>query len=129
MLLIYQTEPPLEACLAEGNAAPPGCDGLVEKLVETGQYRAGGILQPTFSATSLQIRDGQRLITDGPFAETREQLAGYVLIEADDLDQALAVAAMHPVAQTGTVEVRPLQFIPNIELGVHEPADLLAKAL
>ena len=106
MLLIYHQEPPL----ATTNEKPPGCDGLVERLEASGRYIASGILQPTFTATSLQIRDGRRLVTDGPFAETREGLAGYLLVEAENLDEALRIAAEHPVARTGTVEVRPVQF-------------------
>jgi hypothetical protein len=65
-------------------------------------------------ATSVRVRDGNRLVTDGPFAETREQLGGYFLIEANDLDEAIAVAAKIPMALKGTVEVRPVIEIPNL---------------
>jgi hypothetical protein len=88
------------------------CGGLSERLMEAGQYRGAGILQPTTTATSVQLREGRRLVTDGPFAETREQLAGYLLFEAKDLDEAIAVAAQHPVAEWGTIEVRPVREIP-----------------
>jgi hypothetical protein len=100
MLLIYHDE-------QHANKAS-GCDGLAERLIESGQFVAGGILHPTPAATSLRMRGGKRLVTDGPFAETREQLAGYLLIEAADLDDALTVAEQHPVAAYGTVEIRPL---------------------
>lgn len=110
MLLIYAEEKRLSAALADESKAP-GCDGLVDRLAESGQYVAGGILKPTATATCLRLREGQRLITDGPFAETREALAGYVLVEAEDLDEALTIAAQHPVAMFGTVEIRPMLAI------------------
>ena len=106
MLLIYQEESPVLAA----PLVSPGCNGLVDRLEASGHYVASGILQPTHTATSLRLREGRRLITDGPFAETREGLAGYLLIEAKDLDEALRVAAEHPVASTGTVEIRPVLF-------------------
>jgi hypothetical protein len=79
-----------------------------EQVKASGHYLAGSQLQPTATATSVRIRDGKRVITDGPFAETREQLGGYYLIEAKDLDDAIAVAARIPSARMGTIEVRPL---------------------
>ena len=74
----------------------------------SGQYVSGSQLQPTTSATSVRVRDGKSLVTDGPFAETREQLGGYYLVNVKDLDEAIAVAARIPSARTGTIEVRPL---------------------
>jgi hypothetical protein len=79
-----------------------------EEIRASGHYLAGAQLQPTSTATSVKIRDGKRLVTDGPFAETREQLGGYYLIEARDLDEAIAIAARIPSARFGTIEVRPL---------------------
>jgi hypothetical protein len=79
-----------------------------EQVRASGQYLAGSQLQPVSTATSVRVRDGKRLLTDGPFAETREQLGGYYLVEAKDLDEALAIAARVPSARTGTIEVRPL---------------------
>jgi hypothetical protein len=114
MLLIYDDESTLGG-LREGpsfDTCVGACEGLVERLQASGQYLAAGILQPTSCATSLRLREGRRMITDGPFAETREQLAGYMMIRAKDLDEALAIAAQHPVAKTGTVEVRPLMYVP-----------------
>jgi hypothetical protein len=67
-------------------------------------------LQPTSTATTVRVRDGKTLTTDGPFAETREQLAGYYLVEAKDLDAALAIAAQIPGAKTGAIEVRPIMI-------------------
>jgi hypothetical protein len=74
----------------------------------SGHYLAGSQLQPTSNATSVRVRNGKRLITDGPFAETREQLGGYYLVEAKDLDEAIGLAERLPSAQMGTIEIRPL---------------------
>jgi hypothetical protein len=82
---------------------------LAAQLTSSGQYLAGAPLQPPSTATSVRIRDGQRLVTDGPFAETREQLGGYMLIEAKDLDEAIGIAARVPGACMGTVEVRTVR--------------------
>ena len=80
---------------------------LVEHLQANGKYVSGSQLQPAATATSVRIRNGKRLLTDGPFAETREQLGGYFLVEAASLDEAVDIAAMIPAAKTGTIEVRP----------------------
>ena len=84
------------------------------ELRAAGQYLAGSQLQPTSTATSVRVRDGKRLVTDGPFAETTEQLGGFFLIDAADLDEALAIAARIPSAKKGTVEVRPIVELPNL---------------
>jgi hypothetical protein len=82
---------------------------LAEQLRANGQYLAGAPLHPTSTATSVRVRDGKRLLTDGPFAETREQLGGYMLIDVKDLDEAIGIAARGPVARVGIVEVRPVR--------------------
>ena len=81
---------------------------LREELLSSGQFVTGSQLQPISTATSVRVRDGKELVTDGPFAETHEQLGGYFLIEAKDLDEATSIAARIPSARTGTIEVRPL---------------------
>jgi hypothetical protein len=81
---------------------------FMEQIKSTGHYLGGNQLQPTASATSVRVRDGKRLVTDGPFAETHEQLGGFFLIEASDLDEAIAIAARVPSARAGTIEVRPI---------------------
>jgi hypothetical protein len=81
---------------------------VTQQIKSGGQYVASSQLHPTSAATSVRLRNGKRLATDGPFAETREQLGGYYLIEAKDLDEAIAIAARIPSARSGTIEVRPL---------------------
>lgn len=81
---------------------------FTEDLKANRNYLAGSQLQPITTATSVRVREGKDLITDGPFAETHEQLGGYYLIEAKDLDEATRIAARVPSAKYGTIEVRPL---------------------
>jgi hypothetical protein len=80
-----------------------------EDIAASGNYVSGSELQPSSSSTTVRVRSGKRLVTDGPFAETREQLGGYVLIDATDLDEAIGIAARIPVAHLGTIEIRPLE--------------------
>jgi hypothetical protein len=81
---------------------------FTEGIRKSGNHRAGHELQPVSTATTVRVRDGKRAVTDGPFAETREQLGGFYLIEAKDLDDALAIAERIPSARWGSVEVRPI---------------------
>lgn len=81
---------------------------LTHELHKKSQYVAAAPLHPISTATSVRIRGGKRLITDGPFAETHEQLGGYFLVDVRDLDEAIAVAARIPAARKGTVEIRPV---------------------
>jgi len=81
---------------------------FTKSIVQSGNFKAGDRLRPVSTATTVRVRDGKVLTTDGPFAETREQLGGYYLIEAKDLDQALAIAARIPTAKYGSIEVRPI---------------------
>ena len=106
MLLIYGDEQALSE--AERNDCYRESAELAHQIHAAGQYRAAAPLHPTSTATSVRVREGKRLVTDGPFAETREQLGGYFLIDAKDLDAAIAVAARIPMARRGTVEVRPV---------------------
>jgi len=106
MLLIYLDENALaederEKCYVESTQ-------LTHKLKANGQYLGASPLHPTATATSVKMREGKRLVTDGPFAETREQLGGYFLINAKDLDEAIGIAAKIPGARHGTVEIRPV---------------------
>ncbi len=116
MLLIYLNEQtPLseverQDCYAESAQ-------LAQELHSSGKYLSANPLHPTTMATSVRVRDGKRLVTDGPFAETREQLGGYFLIDAKDLDEALGVAGRIPMARKGTVEVRPVIEVPGLPLG------------
>lgn len=79
-----------------------------DEIKATGQYLAGSQLQPTSAATSVRVRNGKRIVTDGPFAETREQLGGDHLVDAKDLDEAIGLAERLPSAKLGTIEIRPL---------------------
>ena len=88
-----------------------------QQIKEAGHYLAGAQLQPTSTATSVRVRDGKRLVTDGPFAETREQLGGYYLVDAKNLDEAIGIAASIPSARMGTIEVRPV-----VEMGAQATA-------
>ena len=91
----------MQACYAESTL-------LTQELDRQGQFLGASPLHPTSLATSVRVREGRRLVTDGPFAETREQLGGYFLVEAADLDQAIEIAAKIPGARWGTVEIRPV---------------------
>ena len=113
MLLIYLDEKhPLSE--AERQACYEESTQLAEELHKKGQYIAANPLHPTETATSVRVREGKRMVTDGPFAETREQLGGYFLIDAENLDAAIAVAARVPMARKGTVEVRPVIDMPGL---------------
>src|SRR6202790_3830366 len=106
MLLIYAdeqvwTEAEREQCYGEATE-------LAHTLKSNGQYLAASPLQPVSTATSVRVREGKRLVIDGPFAETREQLGGYFLIDAKDLDQAIGIAGRIPGARWGTIEIRPV---------------------
>lgn len=81
-----------------------------QSIIQSGHFKAGDGLQPTTTATTVRVRDGKTLATDGPFAETREQLAGYYLVEARDLDTAIGLAARIPEAKNGSIEVRPIMI-------------------
>lgn len=107
ILLMYHDEQ--TAFIAE--ELPPAQEDAVKtchELHSNGKFLGGSPLRPIAAATSVRMRDGKRLVTDGPFAETKEQLGGYVLIDADSPEEAIAVASRFPAAKKGTVEVRPL---------------------
>jgi hypothetical protein len=87
---------------------------LAHDLKACGEYLAAAPLHPTATATSVRVRDGKRLVTDGPFAETREQLGGFFLVDAVDLDKAIEIAGRIPGARLGTVEVRPVLEIEGL---------------
>ncbi len=84
-------------------------------IAKSGNLVGGEALQPTSMATTVRVRNGKTLTTDGPFAETKEQLGGYYLVEAKDLDQAIALATGIPGARTGAIEVRPIMPTPKPE--------------
>jgi hypothetical protein len=109
MLLIYTDEEHWAGMSEqERNGIIQEYFALTSELREKGDYVAGAPLQPTTTATTVRVRDDERVMTDGPFAETKEQLGGYFLVEADSVDQALEWAAKIPAARYGSVEVRPV---------------------
>jgi hypothetical protein len=112
MLLVYLEEGALsdterEHCYVESAQ-------LARDLSTSGKYVASGPLHPVSTATSVRVRNGKRLVTDGPFAETREQLGGYYIIDARDLDEAMSIAERVPPAKVGTIEIRPLLEIEGL---------------
>ena len=109
MLLVYLDEQALsdaerERCYVESAQ-------FAQDLNSSGQYLDASPLHPVSTATSVRVRDGKRVVTDGPFAETREQLGGYYLVQANDLDAAIGIAEKIPPAQFGTIEIRPVMEI------------------
>jgi len=110
MLMICRDEPTWEKLsVSERQKIYWDTAELSQELTARGQYLGGHPLYPSSAATSVRVRDGKRFVTDGPFAETREQLGGYMIIDVKDLDEALAIAARVPLARTSTVEVRPVR--------------------
>ena len=112
MLLIYSDEntwadEEREQCFQESTR-------YTHQLKAQGKYLGASPLHPVSTATSVRVREGKRLVTDGPFAETREQLGGYFLVEADNLDEAITIAAKIPAASKGTVEIRPIFELPGL---------------
>src|SRR5207302_9411197 len=97
------------------------------QLNASGKYLAAAPLHPTSTATSVCMRDGRRMITDGPFAETREQLGGFFLVDANDLDEAIDIAARIPAGRWGTVEVRPVVAIPDLPAGSRPAIELTTR--
>jgi hypothetical protein len=108
LVLIYSEEPTAAPDPAEIGAVMEEYNAYTQMLRDTGRYVAGEALQPTQTATTVRVRDGQTLTTDGPFAETKEALGGFYLVEARDLDEALQLGAACPGAKRGSIEVRPV---------------------
>ncbi|MCP3805209.1 YciI family protein [Allokutzneria sp. A3M-2-11 16] len=92
--------------------AQDGCGGWSEEMVARDVIRGGGGLHPPSDATTVRVRDERLLLSDGPFAETKEQIGGFCLIECADLDEAIEIASKHPAASYGTIEIRPLLQFP-----------------
>jgi hypothetical protein len=112
MLLIYMEENAMNQ--EERQACYQTSGQLANELKRNGQLVSTAPLQPVATATTVQVREGRRLVTDGPFAETREQLGGYYMIEAKDLDEAIGIAGRVPAAGKGSVEIRPVIELPGL---------------
>jgi hypothetical protein len=111
LLMIYRNEAEIgKMGPAERKQVTADYGAFTQSIVQSGHFKAGDGLQPTTTATTVRVRDGKMLTTDGPFAETREQLGGYYLVEAKDLDTALGIAARIPCAKSGSIEVRPIMI-------------------
>lgn len=109
LLMIYRSEAEqgkMDAAARQKMMTEYGA--FTQSIIQSGNFKAGDALQPSSTATTVRVRDGKTMTTDGPFAETREQLGGYYLVEAKDLDAALAIAARIPGAKVGSIEVRPI---------------------
>ena len=111
LLMIYRNEAEMSAVsAAEGQKMMKEYETFTQSIIQSGNFKAGDRLQPASTATTVRVRDGKILTTDGPFAETREQLGGYYLVEAKDLDTAIGLAARIPGAREGSIEVRPIMI-------------------
>jgi hypothetical protein len=109
MLLIYNNEAAWNALSeTEATAMTAEFGAFTQSIVAQGKFKAGDRLHDVATATTVRVQNGKTLTTDGPFAETREQLGGYYIVEADDLDDAIAIAARIPAARVGSIEVRPI---------------------
>ena len=115
LMLIYGNEAAQAAASPEEMKAVMGAYfAFTNDVREKKVYLGGNPLQPTSTATTIRVRDGKTLTTDGPFAETKEQLGGYYLMECKDLDEAIAIAAKIPGAAFGSIEVRPVWALPSM---------------
>jgi hypothetical protein len=109
LLLIYNAESQWDSMSeADRGKMHQEFGAFTQGIIASGNYKGGNQLHPTSKATTVRVKDGKKLVTDGPFAETKEQLGGYYLIEAADLDEATAIAARVPSARVGPIEVRPI---------------------
>lgn len=109
LLMIYENEAEdAKRSAADDAQVMAEYGAFTQSIIQSGNFKSGDRLQPTSTATTVRVRDGKTLTTDGPFAETREQLGGYYIVEAKDLDAAIAIAARIPGARFGSIEVRPI---------------------
>ena len=125
MLLIYAdenvwTEPERQDCYNEST-------NLCHQLAAKGKFVSASPLQSVSTAHSVRVRDGRRIVMDGPFAETREQLGGYFMVEADSVDEALDIAGRIPGARKGTVEVRPVVELPDLPVADSEHSAVVSR--
>ena len=115
LLLIYLNEAEVaKRSDAAKTASMNEYRAFTQSIIQSGNFKAGDRLRPTSTATSVRVRDGKTLTTDGPFAETREQLGGFYLIDAKNLDEAIDIAARIPGGRWGTVEIRPVIEVPSL---------------
>jgi len=116
LLMIYVNEATRWGDEALVNSMRDKYATFTRDIIQSGEFKGGDGLLPSSTATTVRVRNGKPLLTDGPFAETREQLAGYYLIEAPNLDAATAIAARIPDAEGGAIEVRPIRQLQQEEV-------------
>lgn len=117
LLMIYSNEADMaNASPAQRTAMTDSYANFTRDIISSGHFKSGEQLRPSSTATLVRVREGKPLVTDGPFVETREQLAGFYIVEAKDLDEATGIAARIPGAATGTIEVRPIVLMQQEEL-------------
>jgi len=120
MLLVYMNEQAMND--AERQQCYTNSVRLTHELSDNGQYVAAAPLHPVAAATSVRVREGKSIVTDGPFAETREQLGGFYIVDVKDLDEAIAVAARIPPASKGVIEIRPIRELDDLPTAQFETA-------
>jgi hypothetical protein len=112
LLLIYETERAAQPSPDEASASTKRYAAFTAEVRSRGLFQAGEALEPTTTATTVRVRDGKAVVTDGPFAETKEFLGGFYLLDCRDLDEAIALAKQLPAAETGSIEIRPIWELP-----------------
>ncbi len=113
LLTIYQSEAAMRnATEGDRNAMFKEYGAFTQEIIKSKHMKGGNALEPSSTATTVRVREGKTLTTDGPFAETKEQLGGYYLVDAKDLDEAIKLAARIPGAKIGSIEVRPVRVMP-----------------
>jgi hypothetical protein len=112
LLMIYETERPTQPTAEEALASNMRYAAFTAEVQQRGLFQAGEALEPTNTATTVRVRDGKAVVTDGPFAETKEFLGGFYLLECRDLDEAIELAKKIPAVEHGSIEIRPIWELP-----------------
>ena len=112
LLMIYEVDRTAQPSPEEAMAQNKRYAAFTQEVRERGLFRAGEALEPTNTATTVRVRDGRTLVTDGPFAETKEFLGGFYLLECRDLDEAIELAKRIPAVERGSIEIRPIWELP-----------------
>ena len=127
LLLIYQEEPTEAVPDDVSRSVMSEYAAVTQEIRERGLWQAGEALEPTSTATTVRVRNGHTLTTDGPFAETKEALGGFYLIDARDLDEAIEIAAKIPAAREGSMEIRPIWELPSDYAEASQPTEAASR--